>query len=309
MPIPPSDLLTFNTPDLATLIKILIFFGIAVVVASFSHRFARRILAVSRYAPTQRKPSPERARTLEALIANSINALAFTLAFLFSLALFIPANTIIWVVGLFSAAFGLAARPMVSDFLAGISFMFNGGFDIGEKVEFILTGYNLQGVIEQVNLSTSVLRVPTSELVIVPNGEIRVVRNFSRGKCVPISLRIAVGEENQAQARAVLQAATEEAFLRLIYLCEPWKVLAPLQVDEVAVSAKAIAGKTAETRQAMMDLILSACRTKISACRSGRLYLINFPRAVAAHLIPLKNLGCPLPPFWQSLSTWLGDFS
>lgn len=255
MPAPPTNLFVFTAPTLATFLKILIFFGIALLVTSFSHRIARRMLAVSRYAPGQRKTSPERARTLEALIANSINALAFTLAFLFSLALFIPANTIVWVIGLFSAAFGLAASPMVRDYLSGVSFMFNGAFDIGERVEFILPGQNMQGVVEAVNLSTSVLHAPTGELVTIPNGEIRMVRNFSRGKVVPLVIRLAVSEQDQALARSVLQDFAEEAFLRLVTLYEPWQVQAPGQPGEVALSAKIIGGKTAESHQALVEMI------------------------------------------------------
>ena len=45
------------------------------------------------------------------------------LAVVATLALFVPSETLIWILGLFSAAFGLGARGMVADFVAGGSFI------------------------------------------------------------------------------------------------------------------------------------------------------------------------------------------
>ena len=84
--------------------------------------------------------------------------------------------------GLFSAGFGLGARPMVSDFLSGIGFMFEDTFDVSEKIEIPgLPGGSVMGLVEAVHLRTTVIRAMSGEPYIVPNGEIRVVRNFSRG--------------------------------------------------------------------------------------------------------------------------------
>jgi small-conductance mechanosensitive channel len=40
-------------------------------------------------------------------------------------------------VGLFAAAFGLGARPLVSDYLTGVGFLFEDTFDVGEKVDIL----------------------------------------------------------------------------------------------------------------------------------------------------------------------------
>jgi hypothetical protein len=79
----------------------------------------------------------------------------------------------------------------------GISFIFEDTFDVGEKVEIL----NVEGVIEAVNLRTSTLRAPTGELYIVPNGEIRLIRNFSRGRFSITKITLKLAGEDLGHAR------------------------------------------------------------------------------------------------------------
>ena len=51
--------------------------------------------------------TPERQAALQGLIASSISVLMFVLATVLTLGQFIDTNTLIWMIGLFSAAFGL----------------------------------------------------------------------------------------------------------------------------------------------------------------------------------------------------------
>jgi small-conductance mechanosensitive channel len=62
-----------------------------------------------------------------------ISFLAYTIAILSALSLFVETETLVWMVGLFSAAFGLGARPLISDFLTGIGFMFEDIYDVAKK--------------------------------------------------------------------------------------------------------------------------------------------------------------------------------
>ncbi|MCA9958857.1 MAG: mechanosensitive ion channel, partial [Anaerolineales bacterium] len=156
--------------------------GLNILAAWLLHRLAgrivQRLLRLNRFAPRRSRVRAERLHTLEVLLASTISFLAFAFAALFSLGLFVDSDTLVWMVGLFSAAFGLGARPLLSDFLTGVGFLFEDPFDVGEKVELV----GIEGIVEKVNLRTTLLRAPTGELFIVPNGEIRMVRNFSRGR-------------------------------------------------------------------------------------------------------------------------------
>ena len=49
-----------------------------------------------------------------------------------ALGLFVSSDTVVWVVGLFGAAFGRSARPLVSDLSAGLGFIFDDTYSMGE---------------------------------------------------------------------------------------------------------------------------------------------------------------------------------
>jgi small conductance mechanosensitive channel len=201
----------------------------------------------------------ERTRTLKSLLTSSITFLAFLLAVTATLALFIPASTLIWILGLFSAAFGFGAKPLVSDLLAGMGFIFNVTFDIGEKVEFILPPENIQGVVEEINLTTTLVRSSTGEMYTLPNGEIRIVRNFSRGKFSNANISLFVTPQDVGRATEVLKSLGNEIFTELDDILEPYQVVGSNNLSgskvEIIVAAKAAHGRAADLRLHLMDRI------------------------------------------------------
>lgn len=203
---------------------------------------------------------PERRDTLLGLIAGIITFTALVAATLASLSLFVDANTLLWVVGLFSAGFGLGARPMVSDFLSGIGFIFEDTFDVREKIEIPgLAGGNVMGIVEAVNLRTTVLRSTSGEPIIVPNGEIRVIRNFSRGLFSTANIKVRLATADLGRAIPLLEALGHEAVGLLPNLLEPWQVISETgemgQQTELTLIAKARFGNAAEMRPKLLDLV------------------------------------------------------
>jgi small conductance mechanosensitive channel len=255
----PDVNLSANPINLHILLKIGIFFAAALVVSILSTTISRRLLGFNRFAPRGRQISVERQHTLQALVSNGIAAMAILIAILASLGLFVPVNTIVWIVGLFSTAFSLAARPMVSDVLAGLSFIFYESFDIGEKVEYNLPGGNIQGVVERVNLVNSQLRAPTGELYTVPNGEIRVVRNFTRGKFSIVSITLAVSAGDLSRTLDALKALGEEIYQNYHGVIEPWQVLSNSELSggkvALTVMAKAVFGQAPEVKLELTNRI------------------------------------------------------
>ncbi|GAB4473896.1 MAG: hypothetical protein Kow00124_13340 [Anaerolineae bacterium] len=242
------------------LLYIAAFFLAAWVIHRLAGRLANRLVRLTRLASRQGRLKQERQQTLRGLFAGLISFFVFAFATLFSLALFVDAATLIWMVGLFSAAFGLGARPLVSDFLSGVSFIFEDTFDVGEKVEIVgAPGGTIEGVIEEVYLRTTLVRAPTGELFTVPNGEIRVVRNFSRGRFSRADIKLKVAADDLSRAVALLSALGVEAVNLLPNLLEPWQVIgadsAMGQETELTLIAKARFGKAAEMRPNMLALI------------------------------------------------------
>jgi small conductance mechanosensitive channel len=240
---------------LQNLVLIFTYFLLAYLVHRLGRRMARRMLQLSRFAAERHRPRAERLTTLESLIAGIISFIAFALAILLSLGRFIATDTLIWMVGLFSAAFGLGARPLISDFLTGVSFIFEDTMDVGEKVELL----GIEGVVEAVNLRTTFLRAPTGELYVIPNGEVRAVRNFSRGRFSKADIKLKVSGSQLKVVLPILESLGEEALLILPNLIEPWQVISETgvigQQTELTLVAKARFGQAAVLRTKLLSLV------------------------------------------------------
>jgi moderate conductance mechanosensitive channel len=234
-----------------------LFAGLLVVL--FAHPLARLLLVLARIAPQYRRLTAERRRTLEGLIASLIALLAMVIAIVAALALFVPSQTLIWIVGLFSAAFGLGARGMVADFVSGGSFIFHNTFAIGEKVEFYTSGSKVEGTVEAVNVRNTLVRAPTGELFTVPNGEIGVVRNFSRANLSAAKIRLNVPTEALGPALDLLEALGQEAVGLLPELREPWQIISTSDAagpcTEVTVLAHGRFGQAAALRLRLIALV------------------------------------------------------
>jgi small-conductance mechanosensitive channel len=245
---------------LRQLLLIALFFFLAWLVYRLSPRLARQILSVSRLASSPRPLRLERRRTLLGLISAAITFLALAAAILFSLSLFVDGTTVIWVIGLFSAAFGLGARPVVSDFLSGVSFIFEDTFDVGDKVQLPgLAGGDVEGIVEAVRLRTTTIRATSGEPFTVPNGEIRVVRNFSRGRFSTTNVTIRIAAADLGETIPLLEALGQEAVALLPNLLEPWQVISKSgelgQVTELTLLAKARFGQAGEMRPRLLKLV------------------------------------------------------
>jgi small conductance mechanosensitive channel len=236
-------------------VRIVGFYLLAWLVHRLARRMARRIVRLSRFTPRALWPRPERQATLQSLIASAISFVAFTAATLVSMGQFVPMDTLVWVVGLFSAAFGLGARPLISDVLSGLSLIFEDTFAVGEKVEML----GVEGIVEAINLRTTWIRSPTGELYIVPNGEVRVVRNFSRGSFSNANVKLRVAAADLNRALSLLEVLGQEAVTLLPNLLEPWQVISESgtigQQTELTLLAKARFGRAAEMRPHLLTLV------------------------------------------------------
>ena len=252
-----QDFVTFWTTETlwSDLVHIAVYFLLAYLVHRLSSRLARRVLRIGSLANKRRQLRLERQNTLTSLVASAITFLSVITAVLLSLSLFIDGETLVWMVGLFAAAFGLGARPLVSDFLTGVGFLFEDIFDVGEKVDIL----GNEGVVETVNLRTTTLRSPSGEIFVVPNGEIRIVRNFSRGRFSPATVLIKLNAEDLSRALPILEDLGKEALLILPNLLEPWQIISQSgslgQQTELTLVAKAKYAMGAEMRPRLLALV------------------------------------------------------
>lgn len=237
------------------LLRIASFYVGAWLVSLLAWRLADMVLHLGFFAPKRRRPRPQRRATLRNLLASAIRTLALVLATLAAVGQFAPMETLVWLVGLFSVAFGLGARPLVSDFMTGIYLIFEDTFSVGDKIEVL----EIEGVVEVVNLRTTTLQGPAGDIYVIPNGEIRVVRNFSRGRFSRADIRLRLASGDLKLALPLLSGLGREAVRLLPDLLEPWKVITKSGVvgehAELTLVAKARFGEAAELRPLLLALV------------------------------------------------------
>ena len=231
----------------------------ALLVSVFARWIARGLLLGSRLLPKQHAITVQRRRTLEDLIGSLISLLAFMVALLASVALFVRPETLIWIVGLFSAAFGLGARGLVADVLAGGRFLFRNTFAIGEKVELVVGVTTVEGTIEEVNVTNTLVRSSNGELYVVPNGEISGIRNFSRAPFSSTKIRFFVPAIKLAETLEVLDRLGQEATVLLPELTEPWQMISTSEMlstkAEITVIARTSFARAATLRLEIFSLL------------------------------------------------------
>ena len=196
---------------------ILLFFLAAWVLHRLSRRLAGRAVRLNQLTDRKRRLSSERQATLQGLISSSISTLAFVFATMAGLGLFVSSDTVVWVVGLFGAAFGLSARPLVSDLFAGLGFIFDDTYSVGEKISVL----EVEGVVEEVNLRTTHIRAVSGELYVVPNGDIRVISESGAiGQATELTLlakaRFGTGADLRPQLLALVQERLSAAGIPLV---------------------------------------------------------------------------------------------
>lgn len=224
------------------------------VVALFAHALVIRLLE-SWLSRTRRPMRPARQTTLRSLLGHAVTFIIAVLAFTLILAQFTGSAALLTFLGLFSAGLGLGARPLVSDYLTGFTLIFEDQFSVGEKVEVA----GVQGYVESVNLRTTRIRADTGELYIIPNGDVRNIRNFSRASFSPASVTVSVPSEELPSALARLHQVANRVEALFPDLVEPPKVLSERGVvgttTDLTLVVKAPFGHGPETRTRILELI------------------------------------------------------
>lgn len=237
---------------LRQVLLVVFYFVLAWILHRLTHRSTPFIFRITRRLSGNKRISAERQNTLDGLVASAISFLLFAAAALFSLAIFARTDTILWLVGLFAAAFGLGARPLVSDVLTGIFFLFGDAFNIGEKVEIHSGAQEIQGIIEDVQLQHTRLRSHTGELYVVPNGEIRVIRNFSRGHFSTADIQLKLNSAELDAALPLLETLGQQLANELDAVPLPWRIISKGGVvgahTELTILIRTEYGQAAELR-------------------------------------------------------------
>jgi moderate conductance mechanosensitive channel len=112
--------------------------------------------------------------------------------------------------GVAGVAIGFGAQSVVRDTLAGFFILLENQYGVGDVLEVQTTAAPATGRVESLTLRITTLRAFDGTLHIVPNGNIQVVSNKSRGWArAIIDIRLAP-DENVSRVRDVLDDLFEE---------------------------------------------------------------------------------------------------
>ncbi len=125
---------------------------------------------------TQRRV--QRAETLGSLLKSVITGVVFAIVTIMAIAeLGYNVAPLIASAGIVGIALGFGAQALVRDVIAGIFYLAEDAFRIGEYIE---AGGNTKGAVERITLRTVALRHHNGPLHFVPYGALGTVRNTSR---------------------------------------------------------------------------------------------------------------------------------
>jgi moderate conductance mechanosensitive channel len=197
---------------LDTGLPILIVVAVASVVTVLSrtavNRFRRKLEGT---ASLTQEVNLQRATTLTAALSTTLVVLIWTIAILLVLGEFgISLGPLLATAGIAGVALGFGAQTIVRDTLSGFFILFENQYWVGDNVELQTPSGRVPGRIESLTLRVTSLRAFDGTLHIVPNGNILVASNRSRGWARAIVDVRAAYEEDVDRLRQVLEELFEE---------------------------------------------------------------------------------------------------
>ena len=119
-----------------------------------------------------------KAKTLSAIIKSLSKYIIYFIGLIIILDIFgIPTTSILATAGVGGLAVGFGAQSLVKDIITGFFILFEDYFSVGDYIET----HGLDGVVEEIGIRSTRLRAFSGDLYIIPNGNIEMVTNRSRG--------------------------------------------------------------------------------------------------------------------------------
>ncbi|MCU0488446.1 MAG: mechanosensitive ion channel family protein [Anaerolineales bacterium] len=244
-----NELLRTVTSHLALILRVVVIAGVAWLGIYLSTKFQKR---VERRIIERHLSQAQQARLKTLLRAGSSigKVIIISLASLMILQTFgINITPILASAGVAGLAVSLGAQTLIRDYIGGAIILFEEAFYVGEIIEV----NGVVGTVEQIELRATQVRDLTGKLITIPNGEIRILANSSRGwnravVDLNLSLETDIGLSIATLQSAVAQACQDEPLKSLLLetpQIQGWNNLNEWSV-QVRIQAKTQAGKQAD---------------------------------------------------------------
>lgn len=238
-----SDTASTVTDLIVRPVSILIVVLVAALVARYGARFIRRLLArVADRASTRTGSQRAGARvtTMSGLAANIWRLFVFVVAGAIVLGMLgINLTPLLASATIIGATLGFGAQQIVRDYFSGALMTMEDQYNVGDSV----TVGGVTGVIEDVTMRLTRFRGVDGTLYVIPNGDIRLIGNLSRGwaRAVCDLTLPGAAAADLDRVRAVIEGAAHEVAQRPVFsghVTEPPHVVGLLAADALTITVR-----------------------------------------------------------------------
>lgn len=148
-----------------------------ILVLKFVQTFGESIIEyVKNESRSSLTENERRASTLVQILNTSVRVILFCIGGIMILReLGMDITPLLTGAGIVGVAIGFGSQSLVKDFFAGFFILVENQFRVGDVIEI----GGRSGVVERINLKTTVLRAVDGSVFIIPNGEINSVKNMT----------------------------------------------------------------------------------------------------------------------------------
>lgn len=181
--------------------------------------------------------SVRRANTLGEILKNVVRYILHFIAVVTILDMFINTTSILATAGIGGVAIGFGAQSLVKDIITGFFILLEDQYALGDYVKID----NFEGVVEELGVRVTKLRDFSGALHIIPNGNIQIVTNNTRGamrSLVEISISY---EEDIDRTIKVLEGVCEDIKRKNDSLVEGPSIIGVTDLGESEVKIRIVA--------------------------------------------------------------------
>jgi len=196
-------------------LKVIVTIGVAVLVTIVLEIFVRRFRRKLEGSPSlTQELNLQRIATLTGALSTAGIVVIWVVTVLLVLGSFdVPLGPFFASAGVAGVALGFGAQSIVRDTLSGFFILLENQFGFGDVVELRTTANPVTGKVEALTLRVTSLRDFDGTIHTVPNGNIQLVSNKSRGWARAIvDVRVAYGEDVE-RLRGILDDVFEQVRL------------------------------------------------------------------------------------------------
>ena len=155
------------------------------------------------------KVNPSQGKTIVSILQSAIKyVISFIATMMILVIIEIDITPILTSAGILGFAIGFGSQNLVRDIISGFFIIFEGQIHVGDFVE--INDGKIRGTVEDIGLRITKVREWSMKLNYVPNGEIKLVNNFTRGKMRAIIDVTVPYEEDIKRVQNVLEEACKK---------------------------------------------------------------------------------------------------